>query len=176
MTRKYKKKVLTDTQKKKYQRRLSHFFRDIKYRHSLQSKDLAEALEYTPQKFSVLESETKPHGRFTNSLEFLYSIASLDELSLSEFIFFIDGDTSRFKGVNSNLKRQMQEWEKEIVRSFSTLPLKTLRNFIDIVCKDSSTSNNLKLEKLIGLVIEMYELEEEALSGLLTFIKSKKGQ
>lgn len=174
MTRKYKKQTLTETQKKKYQRRLSHFFKDLKYKNSLQSKDIAEELEYTPQKFSALESESKPHGRFINSLEFLHTIACLDDLTLSEFVFFIDGDTSRFNGVENGMKREIRGWEKELIRSFSLIPLKILRNFIDNICVEAANLNSIKFSQMVEILLEMQKIDEKGIASLLQFIRSTK--
>jgi hypothetical protein len=54
MTKGVKKRPLTDQQKKVFQRRLSHFLKNIEYRNGLMAKDLAEILGYTAPKFSEL--------------------------------------------------------------------------------------------------------------------------
>lgn len=174
MTKTLQKQVLTTFQRQKYQKRLSHFFKEIKHRNGLQSKNLADSLGYTPPKFSLLESDTKPHGRFINSLDFLAGIASLENMSLFDFVSYLEGKADRFQDEKpGDLNRPLYTWEKNLLEGFDVVSIKTRREFIDL-CQNVSIEGKERLELLIKVVNSLKDKDIEGISSLLDTINKLK--
>ncbi len=166
MTKSFKKKPLIELQKKKFQRRLSRFFKEFKYRNGLLSKDVAEILGYTAPKFYEMESDRKPHGRFINSLDFLASIASLENMGLSEFVNYLEGKEDRFEGEESSvLNRKLYAWEKTVLEAFDPLSVMVRKEFVEL-CKDAAGEGKAKLEVLLELVNVLKGKDIESLRSL----------
>ncbi len=171
MTKTFKKQSLTDQQKKKFQRRLSHFFRDYRYRNGLMSKDVAKILGYTPPKFYDLESESRPHGRFINSLDFLATIAALESKTLSEFVAYLEGKQDRFEEEEgTDLIRKLYAWEKALLEAFDPLSTVIRKEFVEF-CKKSSTEGKEKLELMIELMNELQSKDDNTIKTLLETVR-----
>ena len=170
MTKTLQKQVLTDFQRRRYQKRLSHYFKEIKHRNGLQSKDLADSLGYTPPKFSLLESDTKPHGRFINSLDFLAGIASLENMSLFDFISYLEGKADRFLDEKpGDLNRPLYTWEKKMLEAFDVISIKTRREFVDI-CQNVPKEGKERLELLVKVINALKDKNIDGISSLLETI------
>lgn len=91
----YDRGALTEYEKNQSQRRLSHFLKDHRDRNKLKASDVAEKIGYAIPKYIDLESETRPHGRFVNSLDFLAAIANLDSKSIVAFVAYLFPSQSR---------------------------------------------------------------------------------
>lgn len=166
MTKTLKKSSLTDQQKKKFQRRLSHYFRDFRYRNDLLSKDVAKILGYTPEKFYDLESEWKLHGRFLNSLDFLSTLASLENKSVTEFVSYLEGKQDRSESEGGpDLNRTLYAWEKLLLEAFDPMSIVIRKEFIDI-CKESVADGKEKLESLIELANALKDKDAKAIKAL----------
>jgi hypothetical protein len=171
MTKVLKKRPLTDHQKKKYQQKLSHFLKGIKYRNGLLSKELAEIMGYTAPKFYEMESDSKPHGRFINSLDFLSSIASLENMSLTDFAGYLEGKQDRFEDEEaSELNRKLYSWEKTVLEAMDPLSMIVRREFVEF-CKESTAEGKTKLEVLLEVVNLLKEKDLEAIKSLRDTLK-----
>lgn len=165
MTKTLKRTSLTDHQKKKFQRRLSHYFADFRYRNNLLSKDVAEILGYTPPKFYEMESEKKPHGRFINCLDFLATLAALESKSVSEFVSYLEGKQDRFENEGTELNRGLFSWEKLLLEAFDPISIVMRKEFLEI-CKESVAEGKEKLESLIELVNTLKDKDANTIKSL----------
>ena len=86
---KYDRGGLNENDKKSYQLRLSHYLKDYRFKKKSKASETAKELGYATPKYSELESEVKPHGRFVSSLDFLTALASLKQMSLNEFVDYL---------------------------------------------------------------------------------------
>ena len=176
MTKTFKKQSLTEPQKKKFQRRLHHYFKDHKYRTNLLSKEVAELLGYQPHKFSELESEWKPHSRFLNSLDFLAGLASLENMSVSEFVRYLEGKQDRYDDPDAtDSKRKLQPWEKTVLEAIDPLSIGVRKDFVDF-CKTSTTEGKEKLEVLVEILNVLKDKDKDALTNILEAFSSLKSK
>src|SRR5689334_7739643 len=104
----YKRTFLKEGEKKKYSRRLTHYLEDYTYRNKITHNEAAKKLGISSNKFSQLKSGGE-QGRFLSSLDYLKSIAVLDDLSLPEFIKYIEGEDN-----NPDTVRQRLSWEEKL--------------------------------------------------------------
>lgn len=147
-----KKKTYNEKQKKAFQRRLANFFKKYKDKNDILSKDLGKSLGYASAgRFSELEHDYIPHPRFINSLEFLDSIASLEEnKSLWEFIRYLEGKSS---------EESKESTDKDDISLFmEKIPLK-LRKRVRKVCSEANEDPKAKkrLQAMLELLIEGFE-------------------
>lgn len=176
MTKTFKKQSLTELQKKKFQRRLHHYFKDHKYRNNLLSKELAEVLGYQPHKFSELESDWKPHSRFLNSLDFLAGLASLENMSVSEFVRYLEGKQDGSDDQDATeAKRRLQPWEKVVLEAIDPLSIGVRKEFVEF-CKTSITEGKEKLEVLVEILNLLKDKDTTALTNMLEAFSSLKSK
>lgn len=157
--------VLTETQKNQFQRRLSHFFRDHRYRNDLEPKDVAKKLRYdSVARYSTLESENIPYPRFVTSLDFLASIAALEGMCVSDFVSYLEGkqadDQPRLAG------RNLAKWEQVLLDAFAPIAIGVRREFANF-CKETVNSRDKKkLEMIIEIANILHGKDEKAIEAL----------
>ena len=164
----YDRGGVSEPEKKKFQRRLSHYLKDYRYRNDLRAADVAEKMGYAVPKYSELESEVKPHGRYINSLDFLAALASLDDMSVAEFVSYLDPRTK----IERKEEKLLYSWEKNIMVAFTSIAIGVSLKFSE-VCKTSIKEGKQKLEALIRIVnmlanrdLKTIEALEKAISKL----------
>ena len=74
-----------------YQQKLANYLKNYRVCKGLRSKELGRRLGYSEAKYSSLESDKKPYQKFINVLQYIYSLADLEGMSISEFILMIEG-------------------------------------------------------------------------------------
>lgn len=164
---------LTEKEKKLYQRRLSHYLKDYRYRNDLKAADVAETFGYATPKYISLESELIPHGRFTNSLDFLAALGALTGMSLSQFITHLD---PKYKPLKSDEdKSLLYSWENDILHTFNTIALSVRKEFADN-CKKNALDGREKMQALIRIVNILFESDLKALEGLEDFLMASKSK
>ena len=159
--------TLTDTQKKRFQRRLSHYFKDHKYRNGVDSKKIAKQLGYDSiTRFYGLESENIPFPKFINALDFLASLANIDNMRVGEFVSYLEGDVERFKGDQpADLGRNLHEWERTIIEAFDAISMLVRKDFIEL-CKEVEKDGKKKLQVLLQIVNILKNKDVKALESL----------
>ena len=105
------------------QRKLSYYLRRYRIKHNLSSKENSLRMGYVPARYCALESETKPYPRLISVYEFLVKLASLEDLTVAEFIRYLDGEPHSSIKQNTNWREPLIEvaeamtyGEKELLR------------------------------------------------------------
>ncbi|MFK7825084.1 MAG: hypothetical protein AB8G05_13090 [Oligoflexales bacterium] len=84
-------------------------------KHDLSSKENSLRLGYVPARYCDLESETKPYPRLISVYEFLEKLASLEDLSIPEFLRYLDG------APHSSMSQKMK-WKEPLLETAETMP------------------------------------------------------
>jgi len=163
------KSYLTEEQKNHYQKRISHFLKGHRMRHNLTGEELAKIMGLSIATFRALEGK-KPVGRMINSIEFLASLYSHENMSLSEFCIYLDKTTQGSLSDDLKLERKLFPWEKYILDAFEVVSMLYRREFIHICAQ-------LPIEKYIKTILKLHRLDDEEynkIDGLLdSFLKIK---
>lgn len=149
-----------------YQKQFSNFLKTYRYKHNLMAKDLAKKMGYTPQRYCQLESETIPQTRFASSLEFLSSIASLEGLSITEFVIFLEGEQDRLNK-DGTLKRQLYKWEHILLKILDPVS----RDLKDALVNEYSNQPLSKLEKMVKLCLIALKTKETVIDKLILLLE-----
>lgn len=145
-----------------YQRQLANFLKSYRTKQGLLAKDLAEELGYTPARYGQLESETNPQTRFASSLEFLYTISSLEDKSISEFIIFLEGEEDRLSD-KGTLKRELYQWEHKALKSLDSINRDLRDGYIDFL----SNLTISKRELILSLCILAARLDNKVIQKFI---------
>lgn len=149
MTRKVEQRVLTEHQQLKYQRRLSSYLKDHEYRNNLKTKELAQKINISPEKMCYVKSETKPYGKFINSIDYLAKLADLEQMSVIDFMNYLEGQKDKDVHEEHDEKKVFK-WQKALIRAFEPISIKIRNTFLK-VCDDSGKEGKEKLETLIEI-------------------------
>ena len=145
-----KYKAINNTQAAFFQKKLANFLKNHRIGEDVKSKDMADYLGYTPQKYSQMESDRKPYDRFVNTMDYLTLIANLEDLTVTELMAKIEGTPIR-------------KIEEKIEINKRPLPSK----LIDIF-KNMSPS---KLEKTLEIISILSEKNETELAAFLALFR-----
>ncbi len=162
------KPFLTEHQQLKFQRRLSHYLKDYEYKNNVYAKDVAEKIDISPQKFSYIKSDKIPYPKFVNSLDYLAKLANLKQMSVAEFVKYLEGDQDTDEEIESERKRS--NWEKLLIASFEPLTSKNRLKLIEL-CKESLRDGKRKLEALIEIINVLQNKDVEAIESLRDSLK-----
>ncbi|MCB9229696.1 MAG: hypothetical protein H6618_08805 [Deltaproteobacteria bacterium] len=162
--------VLTDSQKKKFQGRLAHFFRDHRYRNHLEPKDVAHKLGYASvARYSTLESENIPYPRFVTSLDFLSSIAALEGMCVGDFVCYLEGKQESDRPRSAG--RALTKWEQALLDAFAPVSIGIRRAFTNF-CKETVESRDKKkLEMILEIANILHGKDEKAVEALLNALQ-----
>ena len=164
---KYDRGGLTEKEKTLYQRRLSHYLKDYRYRHELKAADVAETMGYAVPKYSDLESEVRPHGRFINSLDFLAAIASLNEMSIADFLAYLE---PRSKPQAKEEQKQLYTWEKDLLEFMGAIAIGTRKEFVQ-KCKECLANGQEKIEAIIRVANLLADKDLKGIEALEKTLK-----
>ncbi len=138
----YNRAFLTEDEKEKYGRRLSHYLEDYCYKNEVTHFQAAEKLGISPNKFSQLKSGGE-QGRFITSLDYLKSLAGLDGMSLAEFLIYLDG-----KG---NLDTKLRySWQDKIYKALEPISISYRKKFVD-ACSMATKDATKRVELMCRL-------------------------
>ncbi len=166
MANKIYEPVLTDHEMMKFQRRLSSYLRDYGYKNDIQDKEIATKVDISPQKFSYLKSEKKPYPKFINSLDHLARLARLEQMTLSEFVEYLEGKRDK----KEEDGKKFYDWQKSLLEAFEPLTIKIRSAFIDL-CKQSAREGKRKLELLLDIVNILKDKDVNAIESFRDALK-----
>lgn len=152
----------------KYQRRLSSYLYDYEYRHKVTAKEVAEKIGISSQKFSYVKSETKPYGRFINSIDLFTRLANLENMSVVEFFEYIEGQREKDNAPSQTSK--VYNWQKILINAFEPIKTAIRIPFIDF-CKKSAHEGKEKLELLLEIVNILQTKDYEAIKSFRDLLK-----
>jgi len=154
-------KSLLDEQKLVYQRRLAHFLRDYRKKNNIKASEMAETLSYSYVRYLELEKADKPQDRYIRSVDFLFRLASLKDLSLTEFVTYLEEGDSKPRLQKSN-------WEEILLGKFDKLDLSVKNDFISVLKK----SDKKHSEVLLGIANLLGRLDGEVSTVLQKLLES----
>ena len=158
---------LQDKQILKLQQRLSHYLKDYRYKNDLKATDAAKILGYATPKYSELESEVKPHGRFISSIDFLAALAKLTGMNINEFVDYLNPHQS-----GCTEKKDIYNWQESILDVFSSISLSSRKTFINH-CKNFIKDDELKkLELILTIINSLANYDSDILVKFEQFIGS----
>ncbi len=168
MPNKVVKPFLTEHQQLKFQRRLSSYLKDYEYRNNVQAKDVAKKIDISSQKFSYVKSDKVPYPKFINALDYLAKLGNLKQMSVTEFVEYLDGaDPDQIEG---KIDTKISDWEQTILSALEPLTSKSRGRFLDL-CKQSLRTGKRKLEALIDIVNILQDKEVEAIESVRDTLK-----
>lgn len=167
MPNKVVKPFLTEHQQLKFQRRLSHYLNDYEYKNKVQAKEVAEKIDISPQKFSYVKSDKVPYPRFINSLDYLAKLGDLKQMSVTEFVEYLEG---RDKDNGEDVEVKPSQWNKTMIEAFEPLTSSTRVQFLEL-CKKSLRDGKRKMEALIEVVNILHHKNTESIEALRDALK-----
>lgn len=84
-------KKVNEKKKLLLQRKLSYYLRRYRIKKNITSRENSKLLGFVPSRYCNLESETKPYPKLISVYEFLYSLAELENMSVVEFVHYLEG-------------------------------------------------------------------------------------
>jgi len=174
MVNKLTKPTLSSHQKLSYQRRLSSFLANYAYRNKLKAHEVAQEIDISPQKYSTIKSDNKPYPKFINSLDYLSRFAQLEQMSLGEFVLYLEGKG----GCEGDREGKIYSWQHELTEAFDLIKISVRRTFLEI-CRDSLKNGKEKLELLLRIVALLKDEDVDAIKSLeqalSKMLKKKEG-
>lgn len=154
----YNRAFLTEDEKDRFTRRLSHYLEDHLHKNKITHAQAAEKLGISPNKFSQLKSGIE-QGRFLTSLDYIKSLAKLENMPITEFISFLDGD----KAESSS---KLYSWQDKIYRALEHMGIGVRKKFADGLLAGSRDSNE-RAELMCRAAVAMGRLDKKALESLV---------
>ncbi len=159
--------MLKDKEKLRFQEKLAHFLRSHRYQTGLQQKDVAQKLGYTPSRYSELESSDVPASRYIRALEFLYTLCSVNNTPLTDFVQFLEGNSSR-TDAKGNLVRSLTVNEQKTLNLLDQMPAGTSADFVKLV---NILLKKSKIRPMLNLMVSLQNVDVEDLEKIQEAIK-----
>src|SRR3989338_8021996 len=128
----YNRSFLTEEEKEKYSRRLSHYLEDYCFKNEITHYQAAEKLGISANKFSQLKSGGE-QGRFLTSLDYLKSLAALDGMTVPEFLIYLDGKSNQDSKIRYS-------WQDKIYKALEPIGISTRKKFAEACLMATSES------------------------------------
>ena len=154
----YNRAFLSPDEKEKFSRRLSHYLEDHTYKNRITHAEAAKKMGISQNKFSQLKSGVE-QGRFMTSLDYLKSLAQLENMHLPEFISYLDGNESQTPD-------KKYDWQDKIYRALEHIGIPARKRFADAMINTSRESGD-KVELLCRALSAMSKMDVKALEGFV---------
>ena len=154
----YNRAFLTEEEKEKFSRRLSHYLEDHTYKHRITHADAAKKLGISQNKFSQLKSGIE-QGRFLTSLDYLKSLAKLENLEILDFIAYLEGDDGKQPD-------KRYSWQDKIYRALEHIGITCRKRFADALLVASRESGE-RAELMCRAATAMSQMDLKALEGFV---------
>lgn len=146
-----------------YVQRIAHFLKGVRTRKNLTQTEIAKSLKLSVSTISRLESQKLD----SMTLDNLLCMSSLAEMRLSNFFLYLE------KNSNSSNNNELAPWQKDAIEGLAKLKTRTRLLFLKKFLMESSIE---KQELLIGLLVELAELQKTSLVKLTDLISDLKGK
>ena len=161
-------KNINDKKRISLQKKLSYYLRRYRIKHNLSSKENSLRLGYVPARYCDLESETKPYPRLVSVYEFLDKLASLEDISVSEFLRYLDGAPH----ASVNQKKKWKEPLLEIAETMTQGQKELLRK--QLLDLDQDTVKLFQACMEIFVYSKLHNVPQELLIQLSSLIRRSK--
>jgi transcriptional regulator with XRE-family HTH domain len=134
---------MNNQEKRKIQDQLRQFLKQYRIEHRLSAEQTADKLGVEIATYRTLEG-IKASNRVLSVLEYLEKIAALNKLTLTSFMGFLERNQRTESGTN-NLKRELYDWEKNLLHKFDMLGIPLRNRFMKILTNkdDEEVKENL---------------------------------
>ena len=153
-----------------FQSRIKHFLNSFEFENKLNGIDVARMLGYTNAHYSRLKN-IGADNKISSTLNFLSNIAKLKNMSLSEFIIYIENKP--LINAENQLGRGLWEWEVQTL-NFLWRTESTLRRIFTrgpIRDSENNKSSFLKLELALTSLMLMMKLNTNDFLLIISIIK-----
>ncbi len=110
--------------KQKIQDKFAHYLKSYRRRKDLTQAELAKRLDYAESHIRKFEGR-QADNRMTRALEFMRTIAALEDLDLISFLAYLEGRADA-----DATHRQLYPWELTVLASLQAVDLTTRRQFV----------------------------------------------
>lgn len=154
----------------KYQSRIKHFLNSFEFENNLNGIDVAKMLGYTNAHYSRLKN-IGVENKISSTLNFLSNLAKLKNMSLTEFIIYVENKP--LSDPEKQLKRGLWDWEIETINFLSKIE-PTIRRIITrkfLKESDKSRYSFLKIEIAFSVLLLIVKLEHKDFKLMITILK-----
>lgn len=139
------------------QNRIKHYLNSYETENKLNAAEVARILDYTPMHYSRFK-QVGIFNKVASTFLFLSNFAKLKDMSLSEFIIYVENKP--IKSANEQISRGLHEWEIELLDFMNKVENTVRRFFTRRAVNDAQKNENIKNRLEIGM----------ALSTLITYL------
>lgn len=163
----YKTTCLSEKEKTKIGQRLGQYLEEYITNNNLSVTQAAENLGISPNKFSGLKGGFH-NGRLLTSLDYLKSLAKLEDWELYEFIAYLES-----KNLNA-VKEQSYTWDEQIYKALENISLTTRKKFCDKLQELHKKKEKERIELMCRISTSVASINIEALRLLVEGIEKLK--
>lgn len=158
----YKKTFLSEDEKERLGRHLTYYLEDYTYKNGITHNEAAKILGISSNKFSQLKSGGE-QGRFLSSLDYLKALADLDNMTLNEFLSYLEGE-------NSAPPKRQYGWQEKIYNALENVSITIRKKFADSMAKKGKDSDRAEL--ICRLVTASDKLDSKSLEPLIKMLEN----
>lgn len=153
------------SRRQKLQNQLRQFLKDFRNVNGLSAEQAAEQIEVEIATYRTLEGR-KPSNRVISVLEYLDKIASLNKLSLSAFINFLERSQRTESGSNE-VKRSLYQWEHELLEKFDMVGIPLRNRFM----RSFMSKSNQDVKETLTCLTQIASMPESKRTALFNLVK-----
>lgn len=132
------------------QNRIKHYLNSYETENRMNAAEVARVLDYTPMHYSRFKN-VGMFNKVASVFLFLSNLAKLKEMSLSEFIIYVENKP--MKSANEQLSRSLHDWELELIDFMSKIESTIRRFFTRRAIHDAQENENVKNKLEIGMTL-----------------------
>ena len=154
----------------KYQGRVKHYLNSFEFENNLNGIDVARMLGYTNAHYSRLKN-IGVENKISSTLNFLSNLAKLKNMSLTEFVMYVDNKP--LKNPETQLARGLWDWEIQMLNFLSKIEPTIRRILTRRAIKESENCDFtfLKLELGISVLTLMLKLNTSDFLLMISLLK-----
>lgn len=162
----YRKTFISNKDKDRFKRRLSTYLQNFVETNEIPSKMVADQLGMLDNVFSGLKNNTGvAASRFISSIDYLKGLASLEQMSLQDFITFIENKTSNSGGKYISIQH--------LTEAFEWVSLTQRSLFISNMLAASREYDAKDLNNLLRLFNASFDLSSSNIKEMIEVITHK---
>ena len=159
------KKLMEAKNQEKVQNQLSLFLKRYRRRNSLTAQEAARTLDMEIASYRKLEGK-RLSNRVISSFSYLEKIASLNDMSLSAFVTYLERNGRTESGTNE-MKRELWIWEKKLLEKFDFVGIPLRERFL----KGLDKLKDKELAEMLACLVNMSGMNKAKRKALCRFIE-----
>lgn len=149
------------------QTQLRQYLKSFRNSHNKTAYEMTKLLDVEIATYRALEG-TAGSNRVISSMKYLKKFADLNEMSVTQFVGFLERN-SRLKDGSNYLKRPLHNWEKSLLFLFDRVGISLRGKFIDLL--ERSKEEEFGLNENIELLIQLCTLNTSIKKTMQTLIQ-----